>query len=657
MQKDAKSLKTRLLLFSLAIALTPLAMLAWRTTVNMGHMRQDLVNTFGEYAIDLIDVVERNLFERYGDVQVFAANETTLDRSQWGVRNETENGIVRAMNKYMDLYGIYTIMIAVDLDGKPIAVNSRDADGNPVDNDWAYEMDFSSAPWFRDVLAGRFLKGPNVDGTVVEDVHLDPLVKRVDKSEGLGIAFSAPILDSSGKPIGVWTNRISFELVDRIFEDSYRNLKTAGYATSELTLLDKEGRIIVDLDPTFNNDLVEANDDMSVLLKLNLATSGVKAAKEAVDGKHGANISLHKRKQINQVAGYAHSKGALGYPGLGWSALVRIDEKEAMSSFLRESREMLIITIASIILVVFAAWRMASHLIGPIKKISDSIMDNVDRSRQASGIVDQNARSLADGATEQAANVEETSASCEELNAMAAQTSGNISKALAQVKKASDVVHDTNHQVESLKTAMQEISSASDETKNIIKTIDEIAFQTNILALNAAVEAARAGEAGAGFAVVADEVRNLAARAAEAARNTSQLIDLNISKISQGAKSVQETDEGFQTILDATNEIANIMQEIDEAASQQTSGLGEINRAVTQISSVTQENAAGAEEVASASRELKTQADSISDLAGQLDSIVTGKTHPTKSPASNYTPAAADFAGESRVDSDSFAFN
>lgn len=265
--------------------------------------------------------------------------------------------------------------------------------------------------------------------------------------------------------------------------------------------------------------------------------------------------------------------------------------------------------------------------------------ENAGLTRNASEIVDRNSQALADGSSLQAANVEETSSSTEELSSMTAQTTDNVSAALKDVEAATSVANEANVQLENLKVAMGEISSASDETKNIIKTINEIAFQTNILALNAAVEAARAGEAGAGFAIVADEVRNLAQRAAGAANDTSNLLDQNIEKIQLGTRSVEQTNEGFKTLLEVTNNVRNSMQAIDDASRQQNEGFAQINHSITQISEITQQNAAGSEEVASTARELSEQSEAIADLSSELDSIVSGGSLPIEKESSRTAPS------------------
>jgi len=172
--------------------------------------------------------------------------------------------------------------------------------------------------------------------------------------------------------------------------------------------------------------------------------------------------------------------------------------------------------------------------------------------------------------------------------------------------------------MERLSKSIEGISGASEATRRIIKTIDEIAFQTNLLALNAAVEAARAGEAGAGFAVVADEVRALAIRAAEAAKETTGLIDNTIQNVNQGKEFAVATKSAFEQNLDLSNKAATLVSEIAAASNEQSAGIEQMNLAMSSIEQVVQQIAAHAEETASASEELNAQSASMRGIAEEL---------------------------------------
>jgi methyl-accepting chemotaxis protein len=191
---------------------------------------------------------------------------------------------------------------------------------------------------------------------------------------------------------------------------------------------------------------------------------------------------------------------------------------------------------------------------------------------------------------------------------MASRNSDNASQADQLTSATIAQAQNAGTPMERLSAAMQDINTSSTKIANIVDTIDEIAFQTNLLVLNAAVEAARAGEAGAGFAVVADEVRNLAMRAAEAARETAQFIDGTVKTIQDGSALVGNTTQAFGDMVDNANKVAAFMNEIASASQEQTSGIRQINQAVTEMDRDTQQNAATAEQLSASTGSFKVQA-------------------------------------------------
>jgi methyl-accepting chemotaxis protein len=195
---------------------------------------------------------------------------------------------------------------------------------------------------------------------------------------------------------------------------------------------------------------------------------------------------------------------------------------------------------------------------------------------------------------------------------------------------ANRIVTDARDAMERLTGSMEEVSSASKQTQEIIKTIDEIAFQTNLLALNAAVEAARAGEAGAGFAVVADEVRNLALRAAEAAKNTAAMIQGTVQKIEEGRELVDSANEAFAQVAEGATKAGALVAEIASASGRQAEGIDQVDRAISEAEKATQQNAASAEESASASEEMTAEAEKMKGIVDDLVLLIEGRSNGDK---------------------------
>ena len=214
------------------------------------------------------------------------------------------------------------------------------------------------------------------------------------------------------------------------------------------------------------------------------------------------------------------------------------------------------------------------------------------------------AMALAQGATEQASSVEELASTINEINSHVAKNAENAKQTSSQAQiTVKELEAGKNHMTQMI-TAMNQINDSSSEISKIIKTIEDIAFQTNILALNATVEATRAGSAGKGFAVVADEVRNLANKSAEASKNTASLIESTIHSLQEGTDIANQTAESLDRIVLYSEESAKLLLEISKASQEQAAAISQVTQGIDQISSVVHTNSATSEESAATSEEL-----------------------------------------------------
>lgn len=252
------------------------------------------------------------------------------------------------------------------------------------------------------------------------------------------------------------------------------------------------------------------------------------------------------------------------------------------------------------------------------------LSENSEEVNNSSVLVASSSQSMADGASQQAASLEETGATLEEMSTMTQKNAENAQKANDLAKEARTAADKGSLDMQAMTQAMNDIKTSSDAIAKIIKTIDEIAFQTNILALNAAVEAARAGEAGMGFAVVAEEVRNLAQRSAEAARETAAKIEGSIGKTTQGVDISGKVATALTEIVTKVRQVDELVAEVASASKEQSLGISQVNTAVGQMDKVVQGSAANAEESAAAAQEFNSLARRLKSAVAELLQLVGG---------------------------------
>ncbi|MEL7044609.1 MAG: cache domain-containing protein, partial [Pseudomonadota bacterium] len=339
------------LLFAL-FALLPAIAAGWNAWTATQRSEQLTLESFKVFALKLADEVDRKMAERYFDVQAFALSDGIA-----GASNDPER-LTSVMNEHVARSGIYPLMIFVDTAGQILAVNDRDPRGRPISTSSLLGQNVSSEAWFQRVSRGDY-SGPMAftahpdevaGGTVVTEVYIDPRVVGAYPDERGAVIGFAAAAERDGNVIGYWYNAADLSTVEEVFESAYQVMSKQGLGTTELTLLDGRGLILIDFDPsTQGSEKVAATD---AFLTRNLVYDGVDAAVRAVDGEAGVIFATHSRKQLEQAAGFAHLSGVLGYPGMNWSVLVRASREEVSAESMTQRRQILV---QSLLILVLAA--------------------------------------------------------------------------------------------------------------------------------------------------------------------------------------------------------------------------------------------------------------------------------------------------------------
>lgn len=295
---------------------------------------------------------------------------------------------------------------------------------------------------------------------------------------------------------------------------------------------------------------------------------------------------------------------------------------EIDSSAAATTKAVLTLTVGALIAGIAASLYTIRGTNKVLGSVAHQLELGADQTASAAGQVSSSSQTLAEGASEQAASLEETSAALAEIQSMTKRNSESALEAKSLSNQTRQAAEAGSASMDEMTRAMDGIKESSTSIAKIVKTIDEIAFQTNILALNAAVEAARAGEAGAGFAVVAEEVRSLAQRSAQSAKETATRIEESVSRSEHGVQISAKVAENLKGILTNARSVDDLVAQIATASEEQTRGITQVTTAVSQMDSVTQKNASGAEEAASAAEELNAQAVMMRESVHELQTLV-----------------------------------
>ena len=343
-----KSIAGRLRAWFLILGLVPLMVVGFLSYRRCEQaIREQTGKQLQGLARETIDKIDRNFFERYGDVQAFAENPDAKGSAKT---------VADVANFYTKCYGIYDLMIVADADGKIIAANTINYEGKPLDTSGLIGRSVKGQAWFDEIINGQIKQGQ----TKFTEAEQDPLVSEVLGEKTIALNYAAPIFDEQGHVTRVWSNRASMtRVVGDLLTAQCEALKADGITSIRAIMLTKDGLLLAD-----------AEDPASVL-SLNLADSGLNSAVDLKQGNAGYQIEANTRSGIEQVNGYAPSKGALGFAGYGWGVLMRQDAHEAFATA-RSLRNFVILAIAvTAIVIVGGAYWIARSVAQPISKAAE----------------------------------------------------------------------------------------------------------------------------------------------------------------------------------------------------------------------------------------------------------------------------------------------
>jgi methyl-accepting chemotaxis protein len=541
-------------------------------------------------------------------VQAFGLNAAVQDQANW--RNPSvANPLVSAMNGYMTGYGIYRLMLLVDTKGEIVAANSVDAGGKELDTSTLYGSNVAGESWFQQPVAGKFLEGSNgLTGTAVGQPTSVGIVSDLYGDDGFVITFSAPVKDKDGQTIGVWVNFADFGLVEQIVETFYQELAADRRKRAELTVLDPQGRILVDYDPV-GQGWSKYRRNPEVIGKFNLAEK-VDSARLATNGENGAIDSFHARKQVWQATGYAGTNGAYDYPGLGWSVLVRIPVEEAYPAVEMVNFSMMVAILLAAALIVAVGYPIGRIASAPLRDMTAAMTELAEGDTSVE--IPAMGRGDEVGDMAKAVQIFKDSA-IERVRLEAEQNKGRE----AQHRRAAVIERRTKAFDEAISQALAAVTAAAEQLRSSSQSMSAVAEETSA---QSATVASAAEEASANVQTVAAATDELTASIAEIAgqvEQSRQAASEAVGEVDGATRRVMDLAKAAQSIGEVVTLISDIAEQTNLLALNATieaARAGEMGKGFAVVAS---EVKALATQTAGATKEIASQ-------IGQIQSSTDG---------------------------------
>ncbi len=606
-------------------------------------------------AESIADKVDRNLFERYGDVQAYAMSEPA--------RSGDPGRITRFMTDMMGAYApVYDVMMVLDKKGNVIAVNAVDKAGKELDPSGMIGKNYADEDWFRESISGKVAAG----AAHYTDLREDADTAKYASTDGRVMIFSSPIRDAkTGEITGVWSNRMSWKDVveDIVFKESEKLKDEKIHAVSAF-MVNKEKTILV-------------HHDKAKVLKSKAEGLDEFFASKKQSWTH--KIDDQDEIRAEALEAVTIGKGYVTYPGHGWIYMLRAPASDPDVTLALLSS---LIGLSLVMACAFFAALVAQKTANSLESIIERLRGGSQKVAQTAGDVTSASHLLSEASTEQASALQETAASIEEINAMIKKSTDNSRRSQEVADQSAEIARKGKDSVDKMALAINDINVSNEaimkqisesnqqfseiarviaEIGNKTKVINDIVFQTKLLSFNASVEAARAGEHGKGFAVVAEEVGNLAQMSGNAAKEISEMLEgsiKNVESIVEGTKQKverliadgrQKVQSGIAiadqcgTVLTevVTNveELHTMVAEISTAAQEQSTGVNEITKAMNELDQTTHANATTSQQVSGYASTLSNESSMMDSVVVELTTVVKGGgTLPSRGEPKTFAP-------------------